>query len=52
MFTKFHLKNLKKNGERIAFKLLNNVAEFDNTEIYNRDMRDERRQEVRNNSTN
>ena len=45
-------KEFEKNGERIAFKLLNHVAEFDNTEIYNRDMRDERRQEVRNNSTN
>ena len=38
--------------ERIGFKLLNHVAEFDNTEIYNREMRDERRHELRNNLRN
>ena len=44
-------KEFGKNGERIAFKLSNHVAESDNTEIYNCDMRDETRQELRNNST-
>ena len=39
-------------GERIGFKLLNHVAGFDNTEIYNREMRHERRHELRNNLTN
>ena len=38
--------------EQIAFKLLNHVAGFDNTEICNREMRDERRHELRNNLTN
>ena len=52
MFTKFHLKNSEKNGEKIAFKLSNHVAESDNTEIYNRDTRDKIRQELRNNSAN
>ena len=39
-------------GQRIAFKLLNHVAEFHKTEIYNCEMRDERRHEFRNNLTN
>ena len=47
-------KEFGKTGERkrIAFKLLNHTAEFDNTEIHNREMRDDRRQEFRNNLRN
>ena len=41
-----------KTGERIAFKLLHHIAEFDNTEIHNREIRDDRRQELRNNLRN
>ena len=41
-----------KTGERIAFKLLHHIAEFDNTEIHNREIRNDRRQELRNNLRN
>ena len=41
-----------KAGERIAFKLLHHIAEFDNTEIHNREIRNDRRQELRNNLRN
>ena len=35
-----------KTGERIAFELLQHIAEFDNTEIHIREIRDDRRQEL------
>ena len=41
-----------KTGERIAFKLLQYIAEFDNNEIHNHEKRDDRRQEPRNNLRN
>ena len=41
-----------KTGERIAFKLLHHIAEFDNTEIHNREIRNDRRQELRSNLRN
>ena len=41
-------KEFGKTGEQTAFKLLHHIAEFDNTEMYNRKMRDERRQRLRN----
>ena len=41
-----------KTRERIAFKLLQYIAEFDNTEIHNCEIRDDRRQELRNNLRN
>ena len=41
-----------KTGERIAFKLLHHIAEFDNTEIHNREIKNDRRQELRNNLRN
>ena len=41
-----------KTGERIAFELLHHIAEFDNTEIHIREIRDNRRQELRNNLRN
>ena len=41
-------KEFRKTGEQTAFKLLHHIAEFDNTEMYNRKMRDERRQRLRN----
>ena len=41
-----------KTGERIAFKLLHHIAQFDNTEIHIREIRDNRRQELRNNLRN
>ena len=45
-------KEFGKTREQISFKLLRHIAEFDNAEIYNREMRDEKRQELRNNLTN
>ena len=41
-----------KTGERIAFELLHHIAQFDNTEIHIREIRDNRRQELRNNLRN
>ena len=41
-----------KTGERIAFELLHHIAEFDITEIHIREIRDNGRQELRNNLRN
>ena len=41
-----------KTGERIAFELLHHITQFDNTEIHIREIRDNRRQELRNNLRN
>ena len=42
-------KEFGKTGERIAFNILNHMAEFDNITIYRQEIRDERRQRLRNN---
>ena len=42
-------KEFGKTGERIAFNILNDIAEFNNITIYRQEIRDERRQRLRNN---
>ena len=46
---KILFKEFGKTGERIAFNILNHMAEFDNITIYRQEIRDERRQRLRNN---
>ena len=42
-------KEFGKTGERIAFNILNDIAEFNNITIYRQEIRDERRQRLKNN---